>query len=348
MSEERFLITGAFGCIGTWIVRHLVRAGIPAATLDLSADTARMRLIMTETELAQVQFITADITDLDAIERAIGETGATHVIHLAGLQVPTCKARPGLGAQVNVVGTVNVLEAVRRAGAQVQGLAYASSVAALGPDEFYPQKPVPDDAPLRPDTLYGVYKQANEHVARVYWQDWQVGSVGLRPYIVYGVGRDQGLTSDIAKAILAAAAGRPFHIKFGGLVALQYTADTARIFIEAARAAYQGAAVCNLRNDVLRVGEFVEALRSVAPAAQITFEAERPLPFPADLDDSGLRRILGDIPHTPLATAIEQAAEGVRGPRAGEADGCRRPPQRPGAREGGDAHVAVHPRPARA
>ena len=140
----------------------------------------------------------------------------------------------------------------------------------------------------------------------VYWQDWQVGSVGLRPYTVYGVGRDQGLTSDLAKAILAVAAGKPYHIKFSGLVALQYTDDTARIFIESARAGYQGAAVCNLRNDVVSVAEFVATLQAQAPSAQITFEPDRPLPFPADLDDCGLRHILGDIPHTPLPAAIQQ------------------------------------------
>jgi nucleoside-diphosphate-sugar epimerase len=147
---------------------------------------------------------------------------------------------------------------------------------------------------------------ANEHTARVYWQDWSVGSVGLRPYIVYGVGRDQGLTSDIAKAILAVAAERPFHIKFGGTVALQYTADTAAIFIAAARAGYKGAAVCNLRNDVIDVADFVAILAAIAPAAEITYQAESMLPFPADLADDGLQGVLKRVPHTELATAVQE------------------------------------------
>jgi UDP-glucuronate 4-epimerase len=309
MSEERFLITGALGCIGAWIGRNLRQQGVQTAVFDLSSDAYRMKLVMSEEELAQVRFITGDITDLSTVEKAVVETGATHVIHLAGLQVPTCKANPTLGAWVNVVGTVNIFEAVRRAGSQVRGLVYASSVAALGPDDFYPQKPIRDDVPLRPDTLYGVYKQANEHTARLYWQDWQISSVGLRPYVVFGVGRDQGLTADLAKAILAAAAKRPFHIKFSGPVALQYVDDTARIFIESARAGYRGAAVCNLRNDVITVADFVTALRAEAPGAQITFETNHPLPFSADLDDSGLRRILGEVPHTPLRAAIRQSLE---------------------------------------
>lgn len=312
MPEERFLVTGAMGCIGAWVVRNLVRDSVPVTVFDLSDNPARMKLLMSDDELAQVNVITGDITDYAAVEQALAKANATHVIHLAALQVPFCKANPVLGARVNVVGTVNLFEAVRQAGPRIQGVAYASSVAALGPNDFYPQKPVPDDPPLRPDTLYGVYKQANEHTARLYWQDWGVSSVGLRPFIVYGVGRDQGLTSDLAKAILAAAAGRPFHIKFSGPMALQYAGDAAQMFVGVARAGYSGAAVCNLRNDVLDVSDFVAALRLAAPEAQITVEAGTPLPFPADLDDSGLHHILGDIPHTPLQTAISQTLDMFR------------------------------------
>jgi nucleoside-diphosphate-sugar epimerase len=306
MSDERFLVTGAMGCIGAWVVRQLVREGVKTAVFDLATEPTRMRLVMNEDEIEQVQFIQGDITDLKAVQTAVIDSGATHVVHLAGLQVPFCRANPSLGAAVNVVGTVNLLQAVREAGEQVRGVSYASSVAALGPDDYYADKPVPDEARLRPDTLYGVYKMANEHTARVYWQDWSVGSVGLRPYIVYGVGRDQGLTSDIAKAILAAAAERPFHIKFGGTVALQYTADTAAIFIAAARAGHKGAAVCNLRNDVIDVADFVAILSAVAPAAEITFQADNILPFPADLADDGLQGVLKRVPHTELATAVQE------------------------------------------
>jgi hypothetical protein len=78
------------------------------------------------------------------------------------------------------------------------------------------------------------------------------------------------------------------------------------MFIAAARAGYQGAAACNLRNDVLEVADFVKILKAEVPAAQITVTPNSPLPFPFDLDDSGLRRILGNIPHTPLPVAIRE------------------------------------------
>jgi nucleoside-diphosphate-sugar epimerase len=309
MSDETFLVTGAMGCIGAWVLRNLVVEGVRVVATDLATDPVRPGLVMTPEALAQVTFAQLDITDLPALQSLVAQQQVTHIIHLAGLQVPFCKANPSLGARVNVVGTVNIFEAVRQSQGQVRGLSYASSLAVLGPADLYPERPVADDIPLYPGTLYGVYKQANEQTARIYWQDWQIGSVGLRPYIVYGVGRDQGMTSGIAKAILAAAAGRPYEIKFDGPVALQYADDVARMFIGAARASHAGAAACNLRNDVVTVADFIGALQAEVPQANITYTAGSLLPFPADLADSGLRAILGDMPHTPLPAAIRTTLE---------------------------------------
>lgn len=312
MSDEVFLVTGAMGCIGTWVLRNLVDEDVKAIAMDLAADPVRPRLLLSPAELATITFVQTDITDLAAIRSVVEKHGVTHIVHLAGLQVPFCKANPSLGAQVNVVGTVNVFETARHHWGQVRGLAYASSLAVMGPADFYPQQPVPDDVPLYPGTLYGVYKQANEQTARIYWQDWQIGSVGLRPYIVYGVGRDQGMTSGIAKAILAAAADRPYQIGFDGPVTLQYADDAAKMFIGAARAGYDGAAACNLRNDIVEVTDFITLLQTEVPNAQITCAANHPLPFPADLDDSGLQQILGGVPHTPLVTAMRDTLDRFR------------------------------------
>ena len=302
MTNETFMITGAMGCIGAWVLRNLVQDGAKVVATDLATEPVRPRQVLSADELAQVKFAKLDVTDLKAVRSVVEENEITHIIHLAGLQVPFCRANPSLGAQVNVVGTVNIFEAARHA--NIQGLAYASSLAVLGPAEDYPEGRVGDDVPLLPRTLYGVYKVANEGTARIYWQDWQVGSVGLRPYIVYGVGRDQGMTSDIAKAVLAAAANRPYHIRFDGPVGLQHANDVAKMFIGAARARHQGAAMCNLRNDVVEVTEFIKLLKAEQPTAEITYATNNPLPFPWDLDDGGLRHILGGMPYTPVQTAI--------------------------------------------
>lgn len=306
MAEERFLVTGALGCIGAWVVHNLAREGVPTTIFDLGGSMHRLRLLMNDEDLGQVRLLQGDIADLTAVERAVRDSGATHIIHLAALQVPFCKADPSLGARVNVVGTVNMFEAAKRAG--IRRLAYASSVAVFGRSEEYGEGPLGDDAPHSPQNHYGVYKQANEGTARVYWQDDGISSIGLRPYTIYGPGRDQGLTSGPTRAMVAAAAGKPFHIPFSGRQALQYADDTARLFIQAARAPFEGAAVFNLRGSVAEMEEIVAAIEAAEPAArgQISFDGP-PLPFPAEYDDSGLRAALGAPPFTPLAEGVAES-----------------------------------------
>ena len=307
MRDETILITGSAGCIGAWALRHLINEGANFVATDLTEDLSRPSLLLTDEEISKVNWQQLDVTDTEAVKEMVAKNDITHIVHLAGLQVPFCKANPALGASVNVVGTVNILEAARHN--KVQGISYASSLGTFGPPENYPVRPVPDDAVAAPDTLYGVYKYANEETARIFWQDWQVGSIGLRPYNVYGVARDQGMTADIAKAILAVAAGKPFHIRYDGEIALQHASDVSRIFIDCARANYDGATICNLRNDVISVSDFMTQLKGMYPQAQITCETGNNLPYPADLDDSGLRSILGSVPHIPLEDGIRQDFE---------------------------------------
>ena len=97
-----------------------------------------------------------------------------------------------------------------------------------------------------PGTIYGVYKRANESTAAVYLGENGISSTGLRPHTVYGVGRDQGVTSAPTTAMLAAAAGTAFTIPYGGAAQLQLARDVARAFIAASLAAHEGAAVHNL------------------------------------------------------------------------------------------------------
>ena len=102
--NERYLVTGALGCVGAWAVRRLVREGVPVWTYDLGGDPYRLRMIMTDEELDQVRLIEGDITNLDEFERVVIDCGITHILHLAAMQVPLVRADPVRGAKVNVVG----------------------------------------------------------------------------------------------------------------------------------------------------------------------------------------------------------------------------------------------------
>ncbi|MHB8507859.1 MAG: NAD-dependent epimerase/dehydratase family protein [Candidatus Dormibacteria bacterium] len=309
MTAEKFLVTGALGCIGSWTVRELSRRGLPVVALDLATDPRRLREISTAVEVANVIFERGDVSDVEYLGNLVATHGITRIVHLAALQIPFCKANPVLGAQVNVVGTVNVLEAARRSAGQVRGVTYMSSIGMYdAADVDAGSGRIEANTSAHPRTLYGVYKLANEGTASVYWEDSGVPSIGLRPYIVYGVGRDQGLTSAPTMAMLAAARGERFHIPYGGSAVYQYAEDVAATTVAAAMNLESGAAVFNLHGQTVPMAEVVEAIGIVAPSAMITYD-ETPLPLPAAVESDALRAFLGTLPETSFAEGTRRTVE---------------------------------------
>ncbi len=301
MSNERFLITGAFGCIGSWAVKLLRDEGVEVFTYDLPGNPHRLKLLLDDAQLADVHILEGDITNQQQFHSAVADNGVTHIIHLAALQVPFVRANPVLGAQVNVVGSTIVMETTKQLADQVKGLAYASSVAVYGPTHLYPEGPLAHDAEFLPTTLYGVNKQDNEWTARIYWQDYRVSSTGLRPFFVYGLGRDQGVSSLPTKAMLAAAAGRPYEITFDGSATFQHAEDCARAFIIAARAGLDGAQVFNLGGTIASMPEVVAAIEAAAPEAKGTITVSgSQMPFPTKIDDSAVNAALGPLTWRPF------------------------------------------------
>jgi UDP-glucuronate 4-epimerase len=306
MSTDCFFVTGAMGCIGAWVIRNLVCEGVPVVAFDLASDPRRLKLIMTPDELAQVTFVRGDITELSVLEQALDTHAVTHVIHLAALQMPFVKANPPLGARVNVVGTVNVFEAVARRRERIGRVTYASSVGIYDPaDAGGPGAIVRHDTVGHPNSLYGVFKLANEGTARIYWQDNQITSIGLRPAGVYGPGRDQGITSAPTRAMLAATMHQPFRIPYGGRGEFQYADDVAKAFIASARVPFAGAEVFNLHGSVAHMSELVAEIENVVPEARglITF-VEPSFPSPEEYDGSPLTRLIGSLPHTSLREGV--------------------------------------------
>jgi nucleoside-diphosphate-sugar epimerase len=303
--EERFLVTGATGCIGAWVVRNLVRENVPVSITVRDSSLHRLQLIMGPEEIEKLQFKKGSITDPLFLERALQDFGATHVIHLAAMQLPFCKEDPPQGAVVNVLGTINVFEAAKRSG--LPKVVYSSSAAVYGLSDEYPPGALPHEAPLNPRSHYGVYKQANEGNARVYWIDGGIASIGLRPHVVYGPGRDQGMTSTPTKAMLAAARGEPYHISFGGRFGFQYVDDVAKMFIKAARTDFQGAEAFSIGGQSVTMEEVVETIEAIVPSQKgtITFE-DKALPFPEEMDNSQLMACLGPLHETSLREGISE------------------------------------------
>jgi len=307
-ASERYLVTGALGCIGAWTVRTLIRQGAAVTTFDLGTDTRRLAQIMTPEELASVELVNGNITDLSTVRAALDDHDITHVIHLAALQVPFCRADPPLGAMVNVVGTVNVFEAVKARGDGMAPVVYTSSIGMFAAEDADPGTGrLEVDARPHPANHYGVYKLANEGNARVYWLDDGIPSVGLRPMTVFGVGRDQGMTSGPTKAIVAAVLGRRYTVAFGGATLYQYAADAAEILVAASLSDGTGAPVYNMPGTVADGDDLVAAIESAVPEAHGLIDcAPVSLPFPSDIDSDGIEA-LGPLPITPFEDGIHES-----------------------------------------
>jgi len=302
--SQTYFITGAQGCIGSWIVKALTERGDKAVVFDRSNDSRRLSAIMENEDLANVRFISGDITDGSAVLTALNESRAERVIHLAGLQVPTCKADPVTGAMVNVAGTLNVFEAARAAA--IRKIVYASSAAVYGMNDS--DEALDETAQCEPTTHYGVFKRANEGNARVYFLDHGIDSVGLRPLTVYGVNRDTGLTSDPTKAMKSAVLGRPFHIRFSGATDFQYVADTAAAFISCADETLEGAHVFNLHGETVTVERIAKLINERSGDGLVTFGGPA-IPIAAAMDDTAIRRVTSALPSTPLEAGMRETME---------------------------------------
>ena len=311
---DTYLVTGGMGCIGAWALYHLQRSGKRALNFDASSDRQRLDWLLSAEEQREISFVQGDLRDADAVAAVFAKHKITHVIHLAALQVPFCRANPLLGAQVNVTGTVNVFEAAKAQG--VKHIAFASSIGVYGPPEEFPPGLIANDAPQNPRTLYGAYKVCNEQTAKVYYYDEGISSVCLRPYTVYGVGRNQGMTSEPTKALVAAAKGQAYTIGFSGAMQFQLASDVARQFILAAEQPLDGAFGFNLGGRPATVADFVAGAKAALPDAMIEV-ADAPLPFPAGFDDSQLRASFATVYETPLTEGIAQTIAHIQ--RLGDA-----------------------------
>lgn len=309
----RVLITGGYGFIGAWIVKNLIEQKIDLAVYDLQEDNRRLSMILPQDQVQTVQYINGDITDLERLTSVLDDGKFTHILHLAGLQVPTCRVNPLLGAKVNILGTLSVFEAAKSLSNQIERIVYASSSAVFSSHEKYPSGSLSDDVILLPSTHYGVFKSCNEGNARIYYQDHGINSVGIRPWTVYGVGRDLGMTSEPTKAIKAALMGRSYHINFGGMTDFQYVDDVAKSFVYSLTRPYQGSKSYNLRGQVVPMSEFVDTLHQVYPESKpLVTHGDSQIAIAYDLDDSGIQNDLGPMPRTSLAEGIAATLDGFQ------------------------------------
>ncbi len=266
---------------------------------DLSDDKRRAGLVMSDAEIGRLTWETGDIADGARLRAVAEQHGVNAIIHLAALQVPFCKADPVAGAKVNVLGTVNVLETARALG--LKRLTYASSIAIQG---------MGDDSPWLA-TLYGAHKACGEAMAKIYWQDWQVPSVGIRPGVVYGPARDQGMSAAPTVAMLAAVTGKAYEVPYTGPFPFLYVREAAAAFVRAVAEDRQGAAVFDLNGVPSTIETVLDLVRRAVPDAAVSGRGA-PFPFPAELSDAPIGGYLGDYRKWDLESGVAETVAHFR------------------------------------
>jgi nucleoside-diphosphate-sugar epimerase len=295
------------------VVKSLLERGMDVLIYDQDPAPARLGLIAPAEMVGRVAIETGAIEDTARVKALMKDQEITHIVHLAAALMPFCQAQPVQGGLINVVGTLNVFEAARDAGRPVR-VVYASSSAVWGPEEAYGSGKLTEDDPLKPATHYGIFKQANEGNARIFYAAHGISSVGLRPWTVYGVGRDRGLTADPTLAMKAVALGQPFQIRLTGFMDLQYVQDVAEAFVGCLLAVKEGAFVFNLQGDVVRMDELIALLERLRPGAAGLITAAGPqVPVNWKMDDSQLRAYVSGLTKTPLEEGVAETLRRFEG-----------------------------------
>ena len=294
----RVLITGGLGFIGSWTARTLLEGGHAVRIFDFHADRVLFDELVPREHASNVEFVIGDITDPAQVDAAV--FGSDAVVHLAGILVPGCRADPVKGARVNVLGTLFAFQAA--IAHDVRGFAYASTAAVFGPD---------DGSNPYPITHYGAYKLCNEGNARAFWEDAHFSSVGLRPWTVYGPGRQIGITAGPTLAMRAAAEGRAYTIPFTGSTGMDFVGDTATVFARAATETPEGAHVFSLQGTLASTDDILAAIRTAAPHSEITAQGPH-LPIAARLDEGELRTVFPHLPRTSLDDGTRLTVEHYR------------------------------------
>ena len=174
------LVTGGAGFIGSHIVDRLLADGNQVRILDNFSSGKRENLPSDNT----VEIIEGDISDFDTVRKAM--EGIDTVFHQAAIaSVPDTIGNPLLSARVNYLGTVNILEAARQAGAR--RVIFADSAAVYGD---LPALPKREDIPVKPLSPYATDKLASEDACRVYHHLYGLETVCLRYFNVFGPRQD--------------------------------------------------------------------------------------------------------------------------------------------------------------
>jgi GDP-4-dehydro-6-deoxy-D-mannose reductase len=209
----RYLITGARGFIGNHLSRYLFENRQVVGLLDKYPFTNL------EQNVGSVEFYIGDITNIDFIEKTILKFKPDIIYHLAAQSFPKVSwANPVLTMQVNIIGTLNLLEILRKKN-------LATKVIIFGSSSEYKQNrdglPISETDPLEASSPYAVSKLASDNLSILYARNYNLNVVIVRPFFIIGKGKENDVCSDYAREIVKVEANKSNSVRVGNLEAVR-------------------------------------------------------------------------------------------------------------------------------
>jgi len=176
------VVTGGAGFIGSHTVEALLREGQSVLVVDNLYAGSQSNLPVGHNRLIMERIDISSQSSLWRGLRPLRECGDVRIIHLAAMvNVVEVRRRPDRAMRVNVLGTLNLLEAARRLDAS--RFVFSSSVAVYGEPQYLP---IDENHPLNPKNLYGSSKLMGEMLVKQYYSDYSIPYAILRYFNVYG------------------------------------------------------------------------------------------------------------------------------------------------------------------
>jgi nucleoside-diphosphate-sugar epimerase len=288
---KNILIFGGCGFLGSWITKALLKKNLKITIFDLRIKTDLLKNLIGN-DLNKINFIEGDISDYEQVLKATEDMN--YILNLAGLMTPDCSSNPSLGAEVNVKGSINVFEAIKKN--NIKFLTYTSSGGVYGNEDKY--NPFPE-------THYGAFKLAVEGMARAYFNESLISSVGLRPFVIYGPGREVGGTAGVTLACKAAKQNFEYTVGFSGKVGFVYVEDVTNLVERLIDKAPVGAITMNINGITTSVENFVSIIKKNIPDANVKFSG-KPLSVVEEILGGEPSKTFKDFKYTSLDNGINK------------------------------------------
>ena len=306
----RALVTGGAGFIGSHIVEELLKDGTSVRILDNFSSGKRTNI---ENFPGKLEILEGDLRNAKTVEAAVRDVDL--VFHLAAfVSVPLSMSDPETCFAVNVIGTVTLLEASRRAG--IRKVVLSSSTAVYGDTDRFPTS---EEAPLKPLSPYALSKQVNELYAHLYTRTFGLPVVALRYFNVYGPRQcpDSDYAAAIPIFIRKLVTGEPITIYGDGKQSRDFifVKDVVRANLLAAESESAGEAynICTGQETTLL--NLMEELDELSPnQPQVRFKAPRAGDIYRSVGDpERAAASIGFRATTTLAQGLLQTVEWTRG-----------------------------------